>query len=38
MIRKGQRDTMEIIIESEECRAESNLLPGLFLWENLRAT
>lgn len=29
---------MEIIIETEECRAESNLLPGLFLWENLRAT
>jgi hypothetical protein len=29
---------MEIIIETEECRVESNLLPGLFLWENLRVT
>ena len=29
---------MAIIIESEEFRDESNLLPGLFLWENLRIT
>ena len=29
---------MEIIIEAEEYREESNLLPGLFLWEHLRAT
>lgn len=29
---------MEIIIEAEEIRAESNLLPGLFIWKNLRTT
>jgi hypothetical protein len=29
---------MEIIIEAEEYREESNLLPGLFLWKNLRIT
>ena len=35
---RSRRDTMKIIIEVEECRAESHLLPWLFLWENLRTT
>jgi len=27
---------MDITIDIEEIKAEGNLLPGLFLWKNLR--
>jgi len=29
---------MDITIDIEEIKAEGNLLPGLFLWKNLRNT
>ena len=29
---------MEIIIDMEEIKDEDDLLPGLFLWKNLRNT
>ncbi len=36
MIRKIRGHSMEIIIDMEEIKAEDDLLPGLFLWKNLR--